>query len=84
MQLGIDLRDGGMIFGGFGVTRALAGVEAEIAPALIGQDATDQAAIDRATAANRQVIAESTISDWLPSMNLTWQVASDGAVTFGG
>ena len=29
-----------------------------------------QAAIDRATAANRQVIAESTIADWLPMMTV--------------
>ncbi|MEY4256421.1 MAG: 2-phospho-D-glycerate hydro-lyase, partial [Pseudomonadota bacterium] len=43
----VDLRDGGTAFGGFGVGRALAGVEAEIAPAVIGRDATDQAAIDR-------------------------------------
>lgn len=42
----IDLRDGGALFGGFGVNRAVAGVAAEIAPALIGLDARDQAAID--------------------------------------
>jgi uncharacterized secreted protein with C-terminal beta-propeller domain len=29
-----------------------------------------QAAIDRAAAANRQVVAESTISDWLPTMTV--------------
>ncbi len=43
----IDLRDGGAAFGGYGVNRAVAGVAAEIAPALIGMDARDQAAIDR-------------------------------------
>ena len=42
----VDLRDGGSAFGGFGVARALAGVEAEIAPALLGLDATDQGTID--------------------------------------
>lgn len=43
----VDLRDGGPSFGGYGVSRALAGVEAEIAPALIGMEATDQQAIDQ-------------------------------------
>ncbi len=44
----IDLRDGGEAFGGFGVNRAVAGIAAEIAPALIGMDAREQAAIDAA------------------------------------
>jgi enolase len=44
----IDLRDGGEAFGGFGVNRAVAGIGAEIAPALTGMDARDQAAIDAA------------------------------------
>jgi enolase len=43
----IDLRDGGPSFGGLDVTRALAGLRDEIAPALIGLDAADQAGIDR-------------------------------------
>lgn len=43
----VDLRDGGVTFGGYDVTRALASVNGEIASALIGEDATDQAAIDR-------------------------------------
>ncbi len=43
----IDLRDGGAAFGGYGVNRAVAGVAAEIAPALIGMDAREQAAIDQ-------------------------------------
>ena len=42
----IELRDGGAAFGGKGVARAIANVEARIAPALIGLDATDQAAVD--------------------------------------
>ncbi len=42
----IDLRDGGVELGGFGVGRALASVNAEIAPALAGLDATDQLAVD--------------------------------------
>jgi enolase len=44
----VDLRDGGASQGGMDVTKALAGIAAEIAPALAGLDATDQAAIDRA------------------------------------
>ncbi|WP_292964281.1 phosphopyruvate hydratase [Novosphingobium sp. UBA1939] len=43
----IDLRDGGSAFGGFGVNRAVAGIGAEIAGAMIGMDARDQAAVDR-------------------------------------
>lgn len=44
----IDLRDGGEAFGGFGVNGAVAGIGAEIAGAIAGMDARDQAAIDRA------------------------------------
>ncbi|GGE03717.1 enolase [Polymorphobacter glacialis] len=47
----VDLRDDGALFGGFGVSRAVAGVAAEIAPALVGRDIGDQAAIDRALVA---------------------------------
>lgn len=43
----IDLRDGGAAFGGYGVSRAVSGVAAEIAPALIGMDARDQALVDQ-------------------------------------
>ncbi len=43
----VDLRDGGERFGGLGVERALAAIRDEIAPALDGLEATDQAAIDR-------------------------------------
>jgi uncharacterized secreted protein with C-terminal beta-propeller domain len=39
-----------------------------------------QAAIDRAEAANRQVIAESTISDWLPTMTVE-TVGQEGTTT---
>ena len=42
----LDKRDGGAAFGGFDVTVALAALRDEIAPALIGQDPTDQTAID--------------------------------------
>jgi enolase len=42
----VDLRDGGEAFGGLDVGRAIASVNEEIAPNLIGQDATDQAAVD--------------------------------------
>lgn len=44
----IDLRDGGPTFGGFGVNGAVAGIGAEIADALAGMDARDQAAVDKA------------------------------------
>ncbi|MBS3650054.1 phosphopyruvate hydratase [Pseudaminobacter sp. 19-2017] len=42
----IDLRDGGPSFGGMDVKRALAGIDREIAPALVGMDAIDQGGID--------------------------------------
>ncbi len=42
----VDLRDGGARFGGMDVANALYGIKMEIAPALIGLDASDQAAID--------------------------------------
>ena len=42
----IELRDGGKAFAGLGVERALAGIAAEIAPALTGLDASDQEAVD--------------------------------------
>ena len=47
----IDLRDGGTAFGGFGVNRAVAGIGAEIAPAITGMDAHDQAVVDAALCA---------------------------------
>ena len=43
----IDLRDGGARLGGFDVQRAVANVNGEIAAALRGRDAGDQAQIDR-------------------------------------
>jgi enolase len=42
-----ELRDGGEAFGGKGVTRAVANVNGEIAEAVHGADATDQAGLDR-------------------------------------
>ena len=47
----IDLRDGGPAFGGFGVNRAVAGIDSEIAGAVAGMDAREQAAIDAALCA---------------------------------
>ena len=44
----IDLRDGGKRLGGFDVRRALLNIERTIAPLLLGRDAADQPAIDRA------------------------------------
>lgn len=42
----VDLRDGESRFGGFGVDRALASVNGEIAAALMGLDASDQESVD--------------------------------------
>jgi enolase 1/2/3 len=44
----VDLRDGGPAFGGLDVTRAIAHIAGEIASALCGLDATDQAVVDHA------------------------------------
>jgi enolase len=44
----LDLRDGGAAFGGWGVTRAVANVNGDIAMRLRGVDASDQAAVDAA------------------------------------
>jgi enolase len=44
----VELRDGGKAWGGKGVTRAVANVNGEIAAAVGGLDATDQAGLDRA------------------------------------
>jgi enolase len=44
----LDLRDGGTAFGGYDVTRAVAHVNGEIAGAVRGLDAADQAGLDAA------------------------------------
>lgn len=43
----LELRDGGDAWGGKGTSKAVANVNDKIAPALIGKDASDQAAIDQ-------------------------------------
>ncbi|MES2972196.1 MAG: phosphopyruvate hydratase [Pseudomonadota bacterium] len=43
----IDLRDGGAALGGFGVSKAVAGINGTIAAGLRGLDALDQAAVDQ-------------------------------------
>ena len=43
----VELRDGGDRYGGKGVTRAVANIHDEIAPALLGQDAVHQEALDQ-------------------------------------
>jgi enolase len=43
----VDLRDGGIAYGGYDVRRAVAAVNGEIAAALRGHDVGDQAEIDR-------------------------------------
>ena len=42
----VELRDGGHRFNGLDVQHAIAGIEREIAPALVGRDPRDQAGID--------------------------------------
>ena len=42
----LDLRDGGIAFGGYDVTRAVANVNGELAAAATGFDAADQAGLD--------------------------------------
>ena len=42
----VDLRDGGEVFGGYDVQRAVANVNTEIARAVTGMDARNQAALD--------------------------------------
>ena len=42
----VDRRDGGTRLDGFGVRDAIGGIVAEIAPALVGRDAMDQASVD--------------------------------------
>ncbi|MFA4814735.1 MAG: phosphopyruvate hydratase [Candidatus Gracilibacteria bacterium] len=42
-----ELRDGGGRYGGKGVLKAVGNVEKEIAPAILGMDSMDQAAVDR-------------------------------------
>jgi len=44
----VELRDGGDAFGGKGMLRAVANVNREIANAVVGRDAADQAGLDRA------------------------------------
>jgi len=44
----VELRDGGERFRGLDVQKALRGIEREIAPALLGRNAADQAGIDAA------------------------------------
>lgn len=44
----VDLRDGGSRFGGYGVYKAVANVNSEIAGRLAGMNASDQASIDKA------------------------------------
>jgi enolase len=48
MHEAVELRDGEAAFGGKGVTRAVANVDGELAGAVRGIDADDQAAVDRA------------------------------------
>src|SRR6266571_1837384 len=43
----VELRDGGEEYDGLGVAEAIDGIRDEIAPALLGFDAADQAGLDR-------------------------------------
>lgn len=42
----VELRDGGSRYGGKGVTKALTGIEKELAPVVIGMNPADQRAVD--------------------------------------
>jgi enolase len=44
----VDLRDGGAVFGGYGVARAVENARGPLARAIAGLDAADQAQVDRA------------------------------------
>src|SRR5215467_11080535 len=44
----VDLRDGGSALGGLGVAKAVAAVNGPLAGAIMGLDAADQQAVDRA------------------------------------
>ena len=44
----VALRDGGEVYGGLGVSKAIESIQAVIAPLLVGQDVTEQAVIDQA------------------------------------
>jgi enolase len=44
----VELRDGGPAFGGKGVTQAVANANGDLADAVVGLDASDQEAVDRA------------------------------------
>ena len=43
----LELRDGGTVLGGYGVTYAVQNVQTAIAERLVGMDASDQAGIDQ-------------------------------------
>lgn len=63
----VDLRDGGPRFGGLDVRAALANVNGEIARALIGWDAADQAGVDNALIALDGALQKSRLGETRPS-----------------
>ena len=75
----VDLRDGGASFAGLGVARAVCNVCVVVAPALVGHDAADQAAIDVSlcgldgTADKRVLGANATAA---VSMAVAWAAAA--------
>ena len=70
----VDLRDGGPAFGGYDVRRAVANVNGEIANAVTGMDATDQAALEEILASD---------ADW-PRGTKTNERTSDIIVSSNG
>ena len=74
----VDRRDGGEAFGGMDVTQAVAAVEAELAPAIAGLDAREQAVVDQAMidadgTDNRSAIGANAIV--ATSMAVAWAAA---------
>ncbi|MHB8528594.1 MAG: phosphopyruvate hydratase [Caulobacteraceae bacterium] len=71
----IDLRDGGTRFGGFGVDRAVAAVNEDLAHAVTGVDARDQVGVDRrlneadGTPNKSRLGANATVAVSLASLN---------------
>ena len=74
----VDRRDGGAPFGGMDVKGAVAAVEAELAPAIAGLDAREQAVVDQAMIAvdgssDRSVVGANAIV--ATSMAVAWAAA---------
>jgi len=92
-QEAVDKRDGGARLGGLDVKEALAGIAAEIAPALIGMDASEQADVDErlinldGTPNKSRLGGNATVAVSIASLHAAaasagvplWQYLADGA-----